>query len=94
MDHDMQHHPIDDILRSQYSAKKRANGKQVPGESRECGFKINDSLSWKNYFSEPLPPPVLSQYSPKRDPNLNHEKSPLDQTLEKHQTLFLNVDSP
>lgn len=30
--YDMKHHPMDDVLRPKYSAKRRANGKQVPKE--------------------------------------------------------------
>lgn len=40
--YDMKHHPMDDVLGPRYSARRRANGKQAPGESSDSDERINE----------------------------------------------------
>lgn len=40
--YDMKHHPMDDILRPKYSAKRRANGNQIPKDSSESDEEMDE----------------------------------------------------
>lgn len=40
--YDMKHHPMDDVLRPKYSAKRRANRRQVPEESSDSDEEIDE----------------------------------------------------
>lgn len=43
VNYDMKHHPMDDVLRPKYSAKRRAKGRQVPEESSENGSETSEA---------------------------------------------------
>lgn len=45
VNYDMKHHPMDDILRPKYSAKRRANEKQVPEDSSDSDEGIEDDTN-------------------------------------------------
>ena len=52
VNYDMKHHPMDDILRPKYSAKRRGNGSKIPEDSSDSdeeidGDETNDTPSGK-----------------------------------------------
>ena len=86
VDYDMKHHPMDIFLRPRYSAKRRANEKQVSERSSACDAELTDDTEDEaSDNKESLPSPhrrrSLRNIHPSDQPIYSAKWHPLDQML-------------
>ena len=79
VNYDMKHHPMDDILRPKYSAKRRRNGLKVPDEDNS-----NNTTSERATSPKPYRPRSSRNIHRSEMPIYSAKWHPLDQILEEN----------
>lgn len=89
--YDMKHHPMDDILRSKFSAKRRANGQRVSKDSSNNNAEIDEDITSTFGDEKIIKSSSLRRSSRKINQSVtliyNGEWHPLDQMLRDNATL-------
>lgn len=86
--YDMKHHPMDDILRPKYSAKRRGNQRQVAEESSDSNEETSEDneIGAPSKITSPNPDHRRSSRSVHRSnrPNYSAKWHPMDQMLKEN----------
>lgn len=87
--YDMKHHPMDDILRPKYSAKRRANGLKIPKGSSDDDTETDEDIENTSVGGNAVQPSLRRssrKINQSATPIYNGKWHPLDQMLRNNAT--------